>query len=58
MNYKPAISWGVYGGSSIFEISSYFSSWGLLGDAHIPPLITYRRGKANFGFSLSNFWRF
>jgi hypothetical protein len=38
MNYKPAVSWGVFGATSSSERTSFFASWGLLASAPEAPV--------------------
>jgi hypothetical protein len=41
MNYRPFVSYGVYGAASASEMRCYFASYGLLGDAPEPvPVVT------------------
>lgn len=46
MNYKPFVSWGMYGGTTATENANLFASWGLMDvlNAGPTPTVTTLRG--------------
>ena len=42
MNYKPFVSWGVFGAATATERANRFASWGLMGSlpSYMAPVVT------------------
>lgn len=38
MNYKPYVSWGIFGGTNATQRANYFASWGLFASFPTPPV--------------------